>query len=119
MYQSLIWVSVPGDNASSLRTPLDTEDLECLANALVDSVRRNVELGRDFLGAQVLIDEEQAIELTLTQAAKAFRHQLRRRRINPVLRHATRPLPTMRCDSHPAQPAVLPSRVHAIAYGIS
>jgi hypothetical protein len=66
MYQSLIWLFVAGDSAGSLRTALDAEDLKGLADALVDSMRRNVELGRDFLGVQMLVDKKQAIELTRT-----------------------------------------------------
>jgi hypothetical protein len=42
MYQSLIWFFVAGDSAGSLCTPLDAENLERLADALVDGVRRDV-----------------------------------------------------------------------------
>jgi cobalamin biosynthesis protein CobD/CbiB len=54
MYQSLIWAPIGtrvlSDDPRSLAAPLHTEDMECAANALVDRVRRDVELGRDFLG---------------------------------------------------------------------
>jgi hypothetical protein len=50
MYQSLIWSAVLRDETSGLSTPLDAEDLKRLADALVDGVRRDIELGRDFLG---------------------------------------------------------------------
>jgi hypothetical protein len=50
MYQSLIWSAVLRDETSGLGTPLDAEDLKRLADALVDGVRRDIELGRDFLG---------------------------------------------------------------------
>jgi len=100
MYQSLIWLSVTGDDTSSLCTPLDAEDLKSLANALVDGVRRNAELGRDFLGIQVLVYKEQTVELASAQPGDAFGQKVRLRRIGPVMRHAPRPLPTMRCDSN-------------------
>ena len=45
MYQSLIWPAVPRDEPGRLGAPLDAEDLQRLADALVDRVRRNVELG--------------------------------------------------------------------------
>ena len=49
MYQSLIWAAVLGDEARGLRSPFNREDVERAANALVDRVRRDVELGRNFL----------------------------------------------------------------------
>ena len=49
MYQSLIWPAVLGDDARGLGAALDAEDLERLADPLIDGVRRNVELGRDLL----------------------------------------------------------------------
>ena len=63
MYQTLIWPAVLGDQARRLRAALDAKDLQRLADALVDGVRRNVELGGDFLGAEVLVDKPEAIEL--------------------------------------------------------
>ena len=39
------------------RAALDAEDLQRLADALVDGVRRNAELGRDFLRDEMLVDE--------------------------------------------------------------
>jgi hypothetical protein len=50
MYQSLIWPTVPRDEARRLGAPFNAEDLQRLADALVDGVRRNFELGRDLLG---------------------------------------------------------------------
>jgi hypothetical protein len=50
MYQPLICAFVLGDDPRRLRAALDTKDCERLANPLVDGVRRNVELGSDFLG---------------------------------------------------------------------
>jgi hypothetical protein len=64
MYQSLIWLLVAGDDPRRLRAPLDSEDCERLADALIDGVRRDVELPGDFLGRQMLVDEQQAIELS-------------------------------------------------------
>jgi len=53
---------------------LDTQDGECLANALVDGVRRNLQLGRDFLGRKKLVDEQQTVELPRTQSGNPFCH---------------------------------------------
>jgi hypothetical protein len=63
MYQSLIWTRMLGDEARGLGAALDSQDLESAANALVDRVRRDVELGRNFLGRKVLVDQPKAIEL--------------------------------------------------------
>jgi len=78
MYQSLIWPSVLGDHSSRLRPALDAQRRERLANALVDGVRRNAELGCDFLGIEMLVDEEEAIELARSQSGDARGHQVRR-----------------------------------------
>jgi hypothetical protein len=67
MYQTLIWSAVLRDEASRLGTPFDAEDLERLADALIDGVRRNFELGRDFLGRPMLIDKAKAVELAGSQ----------------------------------------------------
>jgi hypothetical protein len=63
MYQSLIWPAVLRDEPRRLRAPIDAENLQRLADALVDGVRRNIELARDFFGRQMLVDEAKAIEL--------------------------------------------------------
>jgi hypothetical protein len=68
MYQSLIWAAVAGDDARRLAAPLDAEDLERLAYALIHRVRRNAELGGDVLGREMLIDQSQAIELAFGQS---------------------------------------------------
>jgi hypothetical protein len=73
MYQTLIWSAVAGDDAGGLGPALNSQDMERAADALIDSVRGNVELRRDFLGRQVLIDEPQAIELTGAQPRNAAR----------------------------------------------
>jgi hypothetical protein len=76
MYQSLIFVVILLDDARRLRPALDREDVERLADALVDGVRRNPELGGDLFGIEVLGDEPQAIELTACQASDARRHRI-------------------------------------------
>jgi hypothetical protein len=63
MYQSLIWPAALSYDACRLTTALDSKDVERSSNALVDGVRRDVELGRDLFRRQVLIDEEQTVEL--------------------------------------------------------
>jgi hypothetical protein len=67
MYQTLIWPAVAGDDAGGLGAAFDAEDMERAADALVDRMRRDVELGRDFLGRQMLVDEPQTIELAGAQ----------------------------------------------------
>jgi len=76
MYQPLIWAAVLGDDPCGLGTTLDTKDSERLANSLVDRVRRDSELGRDFLGAQMLIDEAKAVELTGREASDTLGHRI-------------------------------------------
>ena len=45
-----------------------------IADALIDSVRRNIELGRDFFGREMLVDEQQAIELTRAELRHPSHH---------------------------------------------
>ena len=63
MYQTLIWAFVASDDPRGMRAALDAEDRESLADSLIDGVRRNLELGRDLLGGQELVDELEAVEL--------------------------------------------------------
>jgi len=63
MYQSLIWLLVLGDDPRRLCATLDAEDSQRLADALVDGMRRNVELRRDLLGIEMLVDEQETVEL--------------------------------------------------------
>jgi hypothetical protein len=71
MYQTLMWARVEAesarrvarDHAGGLSAPLDAEDVQGAANALVDGMRGNVELGGDFLGRKMLLNQAQAIEL--------------------------------------------------------
>jgi len=95
MYQSLIWAAELRDDASSLATALNAEDVERAANALIDSVWRDIELRRNFLGRQVLIDQPQAIELAVAQPRDARYHIGLRRAFGPIwgLRHARTLLP--------------------------
>jgi hypothetical protein len=76
MYQSLIWPAVLGDDPRRLRAALDSEDLKRLADALVDGVRRDSELGGDFLGTEMLVDETEAIELAAGQASDPLRDRV-------------------------------------------
>ena len=77
MYQTLIWTAVASDEAGGMGATLHAKDLEGSADALIDGMWRNSELGRDFFGGQVLIDEAQAIQLTLTQPRNALLDILR------------------------------------------
>jgi hypothetical protein len=49
MYQSLIWRTMLSHESSRLAPPRDLQDVESLPYALVDRMRRNPELDRDFL----------------------------------------------------------------------
>jgi hypothetical protein len=106
MYQSLIWSAVPRDEAGRLAAPLDAQDVQCLADALVDGVMRDIELGGDFLGGQMLVDELQALELTRTQPRDAFSHPMIRGRAYR-LRHDVR---ILQCNPHPAQHRATPEQ---------
>ena len=66
MYQTLIWAAVLRNEAGGLAAALDAEDVERAADALIDGVRRDVQLGRDFLRRQMLIDQPEAVELART-----------------------------------------------------
>ncbi len=63
MYQPLIFPSVVRHEASRLGSALYAEDLQGLAHALIDGVRRDLELGGDLFGREVLIDKPQTVEL--------------------------------------------------------
>ena len=65
MYQTLIWPAVLRDEAGGLGAPFDTKRVQRLADALVDRMGRNFELGRDLFRRQMLVDEPQAIELAV------------------------------------------------------
>ena len=67
MYQSLRWPAGLRDEARRLRTALDFQYLQSAADALVDGMRRNIELDRYFLGRQMLVDQAQTVELARTE----------------------------------------------------
>jgi hypothetical protein len=72
MYQSLIWPGMQGDDPRRLRSALDSQDVQGLADALVDGVRGDPELRRNLLRAQMLVDEAQAIELPRRETRDAL-----------------------------------------------
>jgi hypothetical protein len=78
MYQPLIWLltgcGMLRDQAGGLRAAFDAEDRKRLADALINGVRRDVELGRDFLGRKMLADQAQAVELPRSKPAYTPRH---------------------------------------------
>jgi hypothetical protein len=67
MYQSLIWSADLRHESRGLGAAVDAQDLQGAAEPLVDGVRRDVELDRDFLGRHVLVDQTQTIELARAQ----------------------------------------------------
>jgi hypothetical protein len=67
MYQTLIWPADLRHQARRLSPAVDAQDLQCATDALVDGMWRNIELDRDFLGRQMLVDEAQAVELAGAQ----------------------------------------------------
>src|SRR4051812_30236869 len=101
MYQSLIWPTVLRDEARRLGTPFDAEDLQRLADSLVDGVWRDFELGGDLLGRPMLVDEAKAVELTGAQpfdpvpdicfGRKAVRPPIAVRQAVPILPSDFRP----------------------------
>jgi hypothetical protein len=76
MYQSLIWAAVLRHDARGLGTALDAEDLQCLANALIDRVRGDQQLSGNLFRGQMLVDKAQAIELPSRQARHALSHRV-------------------------------------------
>jgi len=71
MYQPLIWFVELSNDARGLGAPLNAKDAECLTDALVHGVWRDVEFGRDFLGRKMLVDKTQAVQLTGRQPSYA------------------------------------------------
>ena len=71
MYQALIWVLRLrlglSDQARRLRAAFDAKRLQGITDALVDRVRRNVELRGDLFRTEMLVDEQEAVELSLSQ----------------------------------------------------
>jgi hypothetical protein len=117
MYQSLIWSAVLRNQPRSLRAALDAKDLKGLADTLVDGVRRDLELCRDFFRAEMLVDEAQAVELTATELGDS-RRQLRRTIIvlGPTS-FLVRAVHIVQSYSHPAQHAATPEPSQARTLG--
>jgi hypothetical protein len=73
MYQSLIWPAHLRDHPRRLRPAFHAKHVQGAANSLIDRVRGNTEFDCDFLGGQMLVDEQQAIKLTFAQLGNALR----------------------------------------------
>ena len=73
MYQPLIWAAVLRHQTGGMDPAVDAKHLERAADALVDRVRRDVELGRYLFRGMMLVDQAQAVELPLTQACNTLR----------------------------------------------
>ena len=67
MYQSLIWLVVASDEACCVGPTFNPQGLERDSNALIDGVRRDVELGRNFLGGEMLVHQQKTVELPASQ----------------------------------------------------
>jgi hypothetical protein len=76
MYQTLIWSAALRHDARGLGAAVDSQDMEGLADPLVDGVAGDVELARDLLGREVFVDELQAVELPRAQACDALGHHI-------------------------------------------
>jgi len=111
MYQSLIWSLMAGYDPRRLRTAFYPEDSKGLSNALVDGVRGDMKLRRDFLGTEVPVDEQETVELPGAQPGDSLSHQVPRSRITGSARRLMRSVRIVQCNTHPAKHAVLPSRV--------
>jgi hypothetical protein len=67
MYQPLIWLgeaTLGGNQARGLRSTLHAKDLQGLANALIDGVRRNAEMAGNLLRREMLVHKLQAFPLS-------------------------------------------------------
>ncbi|MEO7601899.1 MAG: hypothetical protein ABIS39_01345 [Sphingomicrobium sp.] len=122
MYQTLIWAAVARDNARRLGPPLHAKDVQGLADALVDGVRGDSELVRDFLGREVLVDQQEAVELARAEPRNpacmvALGRIAIRRAV--IAGHATDP-PPIRMDhySHDATPEQMDAADNVDAYAI-
>ena len=74
MYQPLIWPLVAGDDAGGLSPALNPKGLKGAADALVDGVRRDMELSGDFLRGKMLIDQQQTVQLATRESCDPLRH---------------------------------------------
>ena len=104
MYQPLICSGRPRkrrrDQARRLAAPLDAKLVECAADALVDGMGADPQLGGDFLAAVMAIDQQQAFDLAFGSAEP---------QANPD--RSNRWTPRHRSDTISA-PTFLPSREH-------
>jgi hypothetical protein len=108
MYQSLIWPRVLRDDARGMRPAFDAEDMQRLANALVDRVIGNAELGPDFLRVQVLVDEQEAIELAGGEPRHTFLHRIRRARCRWAPTRVRQAVRVFQASPHLAQHCATP-----------
>src|SRR4051794_1944937 len=76
MHQPLIWSAVLRDDARGLRAALDPKDLKCLADALVDGGRREVERRGVLLGREMLVDGPQTADVARRRACDPPRHRM-------------------------------------------
>jgi hypothetical protein len=110
MYQSLIWLGMLSDDPRCLCAALDPEDRQRLANPLVDGMWRDAELDGDLLGAEVLVDQPQTIQLPGGKTVHAIGAGVggaRFRRLPMVIRHAVR---FVRVYPHLAQHGATPEQ---------
>ena len=94
MYQPLICgvVARPhrrDDDARCLAAPLDPEDLQRLAHALVYGVRQDPQPQGDFLRRPVLVDQHQALPLPLAQARDEKFDRIRHDRVPDMQRQCS------------------------------
>ena len=60
-----------GDHARRLRPAVDAEHLQRATDSLIHGMWGNAKLDRDFLGRQMLVDEQQRVELALAEPGDA------------------------------------------------
>jgi hypothetical protein len=74
MYQSLIWFAVSADDSRGLRPPFDAKHLQRETDALIDGVRRDVELGRNLFRRKMLVNERETIQLPARELRNPLSH---------------------------------------------
>jgi hypothetical protein len=114
MYQSLIWAAVLRDQPSRLIAPGNAKGCKGLANALVDGVRRDLELSRDLFGRQELVDQSQAVDLAGGQLGDALGRYVSRVRIEAATTRVMRSVRFVQGNTHPTRHAALPKHESAI-----
>jgi hypothetical protein len=114
MYQSLIWPFHLRHDPGSLGTPLHAENGERLADALVDGVVRDAELGRDLLRAQMLVDEKETVELSRAESGDTLGHVVDRRRDRDIARRIVRTVRIVQGNPHRAK-HLGPSRAESLS----